>query len=129
VSVAQTRLKEITGAHSPEVVMPEILRRDAEMFTGITVGHRLNKHGIVFGLDYGFKALGEATKIPVIKDYSQPIARSISGAGALLGLLLLRGKWSRMIAFGMLFEDVEAGVDWSIEAVRKAVGGSSPSKK
>jgi len=127
-TVADRRLREVTGAHSPEVLPAEILRRDAELFTGITVGHRLNKHGIVYGLNYGFKALGEATKIPVIKDYSQLIARSISGAGSLLALLLLRGKWSRMIAFGVAFENVEAGVDWSIEAVRKAVGGSSPSK-
>jgi len=107
----------------------EILRRDVELFTGITVGHRLNKHGIVFGLDYGFKALGEAMKTPIIKDYSQPIARGISGAGSLLALLLLRGKWTRMVAFGILFENVEATIDYGVEAVRKAVGGSSPSEK
>jgi len=128
MSVAQTRLKEITGARSPEVLPAEILRRDVELFTGITVGHRLNKHGIVFGLDYGFKALGEAMKTPIIKDYSQPIARGISGAGSLLALLLLRGKWTRMVAFGVLFENVEATIDYGVEAVRKAVGGSSPSK-
>jgi len=128
MSVAQTRLKEITGARSPEILPAEVLRRDAELFTGITIGHRLNKHGIVFGLDYGFKALGEAMKSPVIKDNSTLIARSISGAGSLLALLMLRGKWTRMVAFGILFENSEYAIDWGAEAVRKAVGGSSPSK-
>jgi len=129
MSIAERRLKEITGAGSPEVLPAEILRRDAELFTGVTIGHRLNKHGIVFGLDYGLKALGESMKSPVIKDYSTLIARGISGASSLLALALLRGKWSRMVAFGILFENTEAGIDWGVEAVRKAVGGSSPSKK
>jgi len=121
-------LKEITGARSPEILPAEVLRRDAELFTGVTIGHRLNKHGIVFGLDYAFKALGESMKSPVIKDYSTLIARGISGTGSLLALLLLRGKWTRMVAFGMLFENSEYAIDWGVEAVRKAVGGSSPSK-
>jgi len=128
MSVAERRLRQITGAGSPEIVMPEVLRRDAELFTGITIGHRLNKHGIVFGLDYGFKALGESMKSPIIKDNSTLIARGVSGAGSLLALLLLRGKWSRMVAFGALFENAEYGIDWGVETVRKAVGGSSPSK-
>lgn len=125
---AEQIVRSTTGLASPEIAPTAILRRDAESFVGITAGHRLNKHGIVFGLDYGFKALGEAMKSPVIKENSQLIARGISGAGSLLGLLLLRGRWSRLFAFGMLFENVEAGIDWGAEAVRKAVGVSSPSK-
>ena len=121
MSVAQTRLKEVTG-HSPEVVSPTQLRRSAEILTGFTVGHRINKHGIVFGLDYAFKALGEAAKVPAIKDNSQLIARGISGTGSLLGVLMLRGKWSRLLSGGALFENVEAGIDALVEAVRKAVG-------
>jgi len=129
MSIAWERVSAILGggSPSPEVAAP-ILRRDAELFTGMTAGHRLNRHGIVYGLDYAFKALGEAAKVPTIKDYSELIARTISGVSSLLGLLFLRGKWSRMIAFGILFENVEAGIDYGIEAVRKAVGASSPSE-
>lgn len=127
-TVIDKELERLFGGSSPEVVAPALLRRDAEVLTGLTVGHRLNKHGIVFGLDYGFKALGEAMKSPIIKDYSQLIARGISGAGSLIAILLLRGKWSRLISLGVLFENIEAGIDYGVEAVRKAVGGSSPSK-
>lgn len=122
MSIAQKKLSEVTGAHSPEVVPSEILRRDAELFTAMTAGHRINKHGIVFGMDYGFKALGEAAKVSAIKDNSLLIARGVSGVGSLLALLMLRGKWSRAIAFGALFENTEAGIDALVEAIRKAVG-------
>jgi len=127
MSVAERRLKEIAGVHSPEVAPKPVLRRSAEILTGFTVGHRLNKHGIVFGLDYGFKALGEATNVPAIKDYSIPIARGISTIGSLIALLTLRGKWSRLITGGVLFENIEGWIDMGVEVITKAVGGS-PSK-
>jgi len=127
VSVAERRLREIAGAHSPEVVPAEVLRRDAELLTGLTVGHRLSRHGIVFGLDYAMKALGEATKQPTIKDYSQPIARGISTVGSIIALAILRGKWSRLITGGILFENLEGWIDMGVAAITKAVGGS-PSK-
>jgi len=123
MSVAETRLKKIVGVHSPEVAPRPILRRTAEILTGFTIGHRLNRHGIVYGLDYGFKALGEATNVPAIKDYSQQIARGVSTIGSIIGLLILRGKWSRLITGGIFFENVEGWIDMGIEAVTKAVGG------
>jgi hypothetical protein len=35
---------------------------------------------------------------------------------------MLRGKWSRMFAFGAIFENVEAGIDTVVDAISKAVG-------
>ena len=119
--MAETRLKGIAGLHSPEVAPAEVIRRDAEILTGFTVGHRLNKHGIVYGMDLGLKALGEATKQPVVKDYSKPIARGISTIGSLIALTLLRGKWSRVVAGGVMFENIEGWIDMGVEVVSKAV--------
>jgi hypothetical protein len=121
-TLAGKRLHAIAGEGSPEIAPTPMLIRDAELLTGVTVGHRINKHGIVFGLDYGMKALGDAIKSPTLKDWSPFIARGISFTGSLIALLLLRGKWSRMLAFGAIFENVEAGIDTVVSAVSKAVG-------
>ncbi|MGB9659842.1 MAG: hypothetical protein ACPLY9_04905 [Nitrososphaerales archaeon] len=60
VTLAGKRLHAIAGEGSPEIAPTPMLVRDAELLTGVTVGHRIKKHGIVSGLDYGMKALGDA---------------------------------------------------------------------
>ena len=129
VSMAEKELRALgMGSSSPEVVRAEVLRKDAETFAGVGLGYAVNKYGIVFGLDYGFKALGEATKVPAVKDYSTVIARGVSAGGSLIALLLLKGKWSRKFAFGVLFEDAMAFLDMGAEVVKKAVAGASEKK-
>jgi len=121
-TLAEKRLSEITGGGSPEIAPRVLLVRDAELLVGVMTGSKINKYGIVFGLDYGMKALGDAIKSPTLKEWSPVVARGISFTGSLIALLLLRGKWSRMVAFGAMFENVEAGIDTVVSAISKAVG-------
>jgi hypothetical protein len=121
-TLAGKRLHEIVGEGSPEIAPRALLVKDAELLVGAMSGAKINKYGIVLGLDYGMKALGDAIKSPTLKEYAPLIARGISLAGSLIALLMLRGKWSRMFAFGAIFENVEAGIDTVVDAISKAVG-------
>jgi len=124
--VARERLKEIVGVYSPEVVPAELLRRDFELLAGTQVGHRLGKYGTKFGLAPLWTWVGEATKVEPIKEHADKIGHATTGIIGLLGLLLLRGKWTRVLSFGALFYSVEKGLNFIEEVITKAV--SSPSK-
>jgi len=106
-SYAEYKLKEILSA-TPEEVAP--VRRSFELLAGATVGHRISKYGVKYGLVPALNALADATGMTALRDYSDPISRGIVG-GALL-LFVLKGKWSRIVTWGALFENVEAGIDY-----------------
>jgi hypothetical protein len=107
------RLEEVLSA-SPEV-RPEA-RRAFELLLAGTAGHRISKYGVAYGLTPLFQMLGEATASPVIKDNASLIGQGIAGTISLLGIFFLRGKWTRALAFGGMFQSVEAGID-AIEAM------------
>lgn len=89
-----------------------MLRKDFELLAGATPGHRIAKYGVAYGLTPLFIMLGEATASPAIKENASIIGHGVAGAISLLALLTLRGKWKRIVAWGALFETVEAGLDW-----------------
>jgi hypothetical protein len=103
------KLEEYLTA-TPEVAAP--VRQAFEMLAGATVGHRISKYGVKFGLVPAFKALADATNQPALRDYADPISRGIVGGASALLLFVLKGKWSRVITWGVLFENVEAGINY-----------------
>jgi len=107
-SFSATRLEEVLRA-SPEV-RPDT-RKAFELLFGATVGHRISKYGVMFGLTPLFQTLGEATASPAIKDNASLIGQGVAGTISLLGVLFLKGKWTRALAWGGLFQSVEAGLD------------------
>lgn len=110
---AMKQLEEILSA-SPEIAPP--VRQAFEMLGGATVGHRISKYGVKFGLVPAFRALADTTKVAALRDYADPISRAVVG-GISAGLLFfLKGKWSRIITWGALFENVEAGINY-LEAI------------
>ena len=111
---AMKQLEEILSA-SPEIAPP--VRQAFEMLAGATVGHRISKYGVKFGLVPAFKALADATKQPALRDYADPISRAVVGGASALLLFVLKGKWSRVITWGALFENVEAGINYVETAV------------
>jgi hypothetical protein len=112
--IAVERLRERLFSHNPQEVAPA--RRAFELLAGATAGHRISKYGVIFGLTPLFQTLGEATASPAIRDNASLIGQGVAGTISLLGVLFLRGKWTRAIAFGGLFQSVEAGLD-AIEAM------------
>lgn len=107
------RLERVLSA-TPEV-RPEV-RKAFELLFGATVGHRIGKYSVRYGLTPVFQALGEATASPAIKDNASLIGHTISGGVSATGVWLLKGKWKRAIAWGGLFESVEAFLDY-VEAL------------
>jgi len=91
---------------TPEVAKP--VRQAFEMLAGATVGHRISKYGVKYGLIPALKATG----IPVLTEYADPICRAIAGGVSAAALFVLKGKWSRVIAWGALFENVEAAINY-----------------
>ncbi|MEM1590147.1 MAG: hypothetical protein QW175_07005 [Candidatus Bathyarchaeia archaeon] len=87
------------------------VRQAFEMLAGATVGHRISKYGVKFGLVPALKATG----VPMLRDYADQISRGIVGGISALSLFFLKGKWSRIIAWGALFENVETAINY-IEA-------------
>ena len=108
-SYAEYKLKEILSA-TPEEVAP--VRKSFELLAGATVGHRISKYGVKYGLIPAISALGETTGMTALKDYSDPISRGIVGGISVLLLFVLRGKWSRIVTWGALFENLKAGIDY-----------------
>ena len=104
-SYAEYKFKEILSA-TPEEVAP--VRKSFELLAGATVGHRISKYGLIPTIS----ALGETTGVTALKDYSDPISRGIAGGVSELLLFVLRGKWSRIVTWGALFENVEASIDY-----------------
>jgi len=116
MSYSASRLEEILGrgGGSPEV-KPNVKKAFQLLFAG-TVGHRISKYGTTYGLIPLFTALGEATKSPAIKDYASLLGQGVAGTISLLGVLFLPEKWTRALAWGGLFQTVEAGLD-AVEAM------------
>jgi len=106
---AEAKLKEILSA-TPEVA-PEV-GRSLQLLAGATVGHRISKYGTKYLLVPAFNALADTTGITALRDYADPISRGIVGGISALLLFVLKGKWSRIIDWGVLFENVEAGIDY-----------------
>lgn len=106
---AHAKLEEVLSA-SPEEVPPE-LRKSFELLLASTAGHRISKYGVAYGLTPVFQAVGDMTASPAIKDNASLIGQGVAGTVSLMGILFLRGKWTRALAFGGLFQSVEAGLD------------------
>ncbi|MEM3753601.1 MAG: hypothetical protein QW090_04105 [Candidatus Bathyarchaeia archaeon] len=104
------RLRERLFGHSPEVAVP--VRQSFEMLAGATVGHRISKYGVKFGLVPALKATG----VPALRDYADQISRAVVGGLSAALLFVLKGKWSRIITWGALLENVEAAINY-IEAM------------
>jgi hypothetical protein len=102
---AMKKLEEVLTA-SPELAPP--VRQAFEMLGGATVGHRISKYGVKYGLVPALKATG----VPALKDYADPISRAIVGGVSAALLFILKGKWSRVITWGALFENVEAAINY-----------------
>lgn len=109
-TLAQRQLAEVLKA-SPQV-KGDLLRKDFELLLGATGGHRISKYGVTYGLNPLFTVVGETVKVEAVKTYAPLISRGVAGGVSLLALLLLKGKWSRIVAWGGLFENVEAGLDY-----------------
>jgi hypothetical protein len=99
------QLEEILSA-SPEIEAP--VRQAFEMLAGATVGHRISKYGVKYAIVPAFKATG----VPALRDFADPISRAIVGGVSAALLFVLKGKWSRVITWGVLFENVEAGINY-----------------
>ena len=96
--------------HSPEEID---LRPAFELLAGGTAGHRISKYGVQYGLTPLFQAVGDTVKVEAIKDYAPLIGQGIAGGVSLIALLFLKErKWSRIVAWGGLFQSVEAGIDY-----------------
>ena len=102
---AMKKLEEVLTA-SPELAPP--VRQAFEMLGGATVGHRISKYGVKYGLVPALKATG----VPALKDYADPISRAVVGGVSAALLFILKGKWSRVITWGALFENVEAAINY-----------------
>jgi hypothetical protein len=102
---AMKKLEEVLTA-SPELAPP--VRQAFEMLAGATVGHRISKYGVKYGLVPALKATG----VPALKDYADPISRAVVGGVSAALLFILKGKWSRVITWGALFENVEAAINY-----------------
>lgn len=118
LSLAQKRLMEKLHA-SPEVVTPT--RKAFELLAGATVGHRISKYGVRYGVTPAFRALGDTTGVTAITEYAEPISRGIVGGASAILMFALRGKWSRAITWGALFENLEAGLDMVESAILGAI--------
>jgi hypothetical protein len=105
LEVARKRLIEKLHA-SPEVAPP--VRQAFEMLAGATVGHRISKYGVKYAIVPALKATG----VPALKDYAEPVSRAVVGGVSAALLFALRGKWSRIVTWGALFENVEAAINY-----------------
>ena len=110
---ATSKLREVLTA-TPEEAVPA--RKAFELLAAATVGHRISRYGTKYLLVPAMSALGDTTGVTALKDYSDPISRGIAGGVSALLLFVLRGKWSRAIDWGVLFENVEASIDY-IESI------------
>jgi hypothetical protein len=99
------KLEEYLTA-TPEVAAP--VRQAFEMLAGATVGHRISKYGVKYAVVPALKATG----VPALKDYADPISRAVVGGVSAALLFILKGKWSRVITWGALFENVEAAINY-----------------
>jgi hypothetical protein len=99
------KLEEYLTA-TPEVAKP--VRQAFEMLAGATVGHRISKYGVKYAIVPALKATG----VPALKDYADPISRAVVGGVSAALLFILKGKWSRVITWGALFENVEAAINY-----------------
>jgi len=99
------KLEEYLTA-TPEVAAP--VRQAFEMLAGATVGHRISKYGVKYAIVPALKATG----VPALTDYADPISRAIVGGVSAALLFFLKGKWSRVITWGALFENVEAAINY-----------------
>jgi hypothetical protein len=99
------KLEEYLTA-TPEVAAP--VRQAFEMLAGATVGHRISKYGVKYGLVPALKATG----VPALTEYADPISRAVVGGVSAALLFILKGKWSRVITWGALFENVEAAINY-----------------
>ncbi|MFQ6076077.1 MAG: hypothetical protein ACE5Z5_08085 [Candidatus Bathyarchaeia archaeon] len=121
--LAPRRLGDILGASSPEVPR-EVLLRDAQILFGGQGGYRINKYGTL-GLDYVWEATGEAVGGPTgefLKAYKTYISKLVLGLIATGGLALARGFITRIILFGMAFEEITWALDQVEAYVLKAAG-------
>ena len=105
LEIARKRLIEKLHA-SPEIAPP--VRQAFEMLAGATVGHRISKYGVKYAIVPALKATG----VPALTEYADPISRAIVGGISAAALFFLRGKWSRVITWGALFENVEAAINY-----------------
>jgi|YelNatPaOPRAMG01_1025707.scaffolds.fasta_scaffold01154_33 hypothetical protein len=99
------KLEEYLTA-TPEVAKP--VRQAFEMLAGATVGHRISKYGVKYAVVPALKATG----VPALKDYADPISRAVVGGVSAALLFILKGKWSRVITWRALFENVEAAINY-----------------
>jgi len=99
------KLQEYLTA-TPEVAVP--VRQAFEMLAGATIGHRISKYGVKYALVPALKATG----VPALTNYADPISRAIVGGISAAALFFLKGKWSRVITWGALFENVEAAINY-----------------
>jgi len=102
---AMKKLEEVLTA-SPELAPP--VRQAFEMLAGATVGHRISKYGVKYAIVPALKATG----VPALTEYADPISRAIVGGISAAALFFLKGKWSRVITWGALFENVEAAINY-----------------
>ena len=118
----ENRLREVLGA-SPEFVPTQMLRKDFELLLGATGGHRISKYGVQYGLTPLFQVVGDTVKVEAIKDYAPLIGQGVAGGVSLIALLIAKGKWTRIVAWGGLFQSVEAGIDYveslAVSALKK----------
>jgi len=105
LEIARKRLIEKLHA-SPEIAPP--VRQAFEMLAGATVGHRISKYGVKYAIVPALKATG----VPALTEYADPISRAIVGGISAALLFALRGKWSRIVAWGALFENVESAINY-----------------
>ena len=106
---ATSKLREVLTA-TPEEAVPA--RKAFELLAAATVGHRISRYGTKYLLVPAMSALGDTTGVTALKDYSDPISRGIAGGVSALLLFVLRGKWSRIVTWGALFENLKAGIDY-----------------
>lgn len=122
MSTAQERLAKTTGIHSPSPEVPRaILQRDVEILAVGQAGYRVSRYGTM-GLELLFRAVGESARSEPLREWAWAVGRGTGAILSLLGLLWLRGRASREIAFGAVWENLTAGVDWTEEQVRRALG-------
>ena len=111
VAYVDEKLAKVLGS-TPEFVPSAMLRKDFELLAGATGGHRIAKYGVDYGLTPLFQALGDAVAVPAIKDYASLIGHGVAGSVSLIALLVAKGKWTRIVAWGGLFRTVEVGINY-----------------
>jgi len=116
-TVAERRLREIAGFSSPEIVPTELITRDLQIIGGGVLGSRVQKYGVAYGLKPLYEYIGDATKVEWVKENAEGLGKLTAGTLGLLGLMFLRGKWTRLLAFGTLFKSVEDLLDYVEELV------------